>query len=229
MSKLLSSLWTKVFVFALCLVPLLLLLWHLLLLWRNGYDSALTANPIEYITHKTGDWIIRLILITLCITPLRKLLNQPKVTRYRRMLGLFAFFYGFLHLMTWMWLDKFFDLPEMLKDVFKRPFITVGMTGFALMVPLAVTSTAGWVRRLGFARWQLLHRLVYFSGLAGVIHYYWLVKSDVREPLMYGAILAVLMSFRLVMWLRSPAKRSAPVRSQKAEPAATPNAASLRD
>jgi sulfoxide reductase heme-binding subunit YedZ len=215
MSKLLSSRWTKVFVFALCLVPLLLLLWHLLLLWKNGYDSALTANPIEYVTHKTGDWIIRFILITLCVTPLRKLLNQPKVTRYRRMLGLFAFFYGFLHLMTWMWLDKFFDLPEMLKDVLKRPFITVGMTGFALMIPLAITSTAGWVRRLGFARWQLLHRLVYFSALAGVIHYYWLVKSDVREPLMYGAILAVLMSYRLVMWLRSAAKRRPPVVSQK--------------
>jgi len=226
MSKFLSSRWTKVFLFALCLVPLLLLLWHLLLLWRNGYDSALTANPIEYVTHKTGDWTIRFILITLCVTPLRKLLNQPKATRYRRMLGLFAFFYGFLHLMTWMWLDKFFDLPEMLKDVLKRPFITVGMTGFALMVPLAITSTAGWVRRLGFARWQLLHRLVYFSALAGVIHYYWLVKSDVREPLMYGAILAVLMSYRAVMWLRTPAKRRAPVRSQKAEPAATP---SLRD
>jgi sulfoxide reductase heme-binding subunit YedZ len=231
MSKLLSSRWTKVFLFALCLVPLLLLLWHLLLLWKNGYDSALTANPIEYVTHKTGDWIIRFLLITLCVTPLRKLSNQPKVTRYRRMLGLFAFFYGFLHLMTWMWLDKFFDLPEMLKDVVKRPFITAGMTGFALMIPLAITSTAGWVRRLGFARWQLLHRLVYFSALAGVIHYYWLVKSDVREPLMYGAMLAVLMSYRLVIWLRPPAKRPAPAVSQKqrAEAPATPKTASLRD
>lgn len=220
MSKLLSSRWTKVFLFALCLVPLLLLLWRLFLLWRNGYDPELTANPIEYITHKTGDWTIRFILITLCVTPLRKLLNQPKVTRYRRMLGLFAFFYGFLHLMTWMWLDKFFDLPEMLKDVLKRPFITVGMTAFALMIPLAITSTAGWVRRLGFARWQLLHRLVYFTALAGVIHYYWLVKSDIRLPVMYGAILAVLMSYRLVVWLRSPTQRRPPLVRQKQTAAA---------
>src|ERR1700686_2047116 len=204
MGKLLSSRWTKVLIFALCLVPLALLLWHLVLLWKNGYDSALTANPIEYVTHKTGDWIIRFVLITLGVTPLRKLLNQPKLTRYRRMLGLFAFFYGFLHLMTWMWLDKFFDLAEMLKDVLKRPFITVGMTGFALMIPLAITSTAGWVRRLGFARWQLLHRLVYFSALAGVIHYYWLVKSDIRVPLLYAAILALLLGYRL--WAAKPAK-----------------------
>ena len=231
MSKFLSSRWTKVFAFALCLVPLGLLLWRLFLLWKNGYDPELTANPIEYITHKTGDWTIRFILITLGVTPLRKLLNQPKLTRYRRMLGLFAFFYGFLHLMTWMWLDKFFSVPEMVKDVVKRPYITAGMTGFALMIPLAITSTAGWVRRLGFARWQALHRLVYFTALAGVIHYYWLVKSDIRLPVMYGAILAVLMSYRLVMWLRSPAKRRPPVRQQKqtAEAATTPNTASLRD
>jgi len=220
MSKLLSSRWTKVLLFLACLIPLMILAWHGYLFSKNGFDAVLTANPIEHITHKTGDWIIRFILITLCVTPLRKLLNQPKVTRYRRMLGLFAFFYGFLHLMTWMWLDKFFDLPEMLKDVVKRPFITAGMTGFALMVPLAITSTAGWVRRLGFARWQLLHRLVYFSALAGVIHYYWLVKSDVREPLMYGAMLAVLMSYRAVMWLRSPTNRRAQAISQKQRAAA---------
>src|ERR1700676_1990701 len=141
MKKVLSNRWTKVVLFVLCLVPLAWLGWR-------AYQQELTANPIEYITHKTGDWIIRFLLITLCVTPLRKLLNQPKLTRYRRMLGLFAFFYGFLHLMTWMWLDKFFDFPEMLKDVLKRPFITAGMTGFALMIPLAITSTAGWVRRL---------------------------------------------------------------------------------
>jgi len=225
MGKLLSSRWAKVFLFVLCLVPLFLLIWRLLLLWKNGYDPELTANPIEYITHKTGDWTIRFVLITLCVTPARKLLNQPKLTRFRRMLGLFAFFYGFLHLMTWMWLDKFFDLHEMVADVFKRPYITMGMLGFTLMVPLAITSTAGWVRRLGFARWQALHRLVYFTGLAGVIHYYWLVKSDVRLPLMYGAILAVLMSYRAVMWLRPPAKSRAPVR----KPAPARNAASLQD
>ena len=224
MKKLLSSRWTKVVLFVLCLIPLMILAWHGYLFSKNGFDEVLTANPIEHITHKTGDWTIRFILITLCVTPARKLLNQPKLTRFRRMLGLFAFFYGFLHLMTWMWLDKFFALDEMVKDVFKRPYITVGMAGFALMIPLAITSTAGWVRRLGFVRWQWLHRLIYFSGLAGVIHYYWLVKSDVREPLMYGAMLTVLMAYRAGMWLRPAAKRPvAKLPQQKVE------AASYRD
>lgn len=206
MNRLLSSRWTKAAVFLLCLVPLGLLGWRLLGLafqgWR-GYDPTLTADPIAYITHYTGDWTIRFLLITLTVTPLRKLLGQPKLVRYRRMLGLFAFFYGCLHLTTWVWLDKFFDPHEMLKDILKRRFITVGMLAFTLLIPLAITSTAGWVRRLGFERWQRLHRLVYFSALAGVIHYYWLVKSDVRLPLLYGAILAVLMLYRLAVWLRS--------------------------
>jgi len=195
MKKVLSSKWTKVLIFVLCLTPLLSLGWR-------GYQQDLTANPIEYITHNTGDWTIRFLLITLSITPLRGLLNQPQLTRFRRMLGLFAFFYGCLHLMTWVWLDKFFDVREMVADVVKRRFITAGMTGFALMIPLAITSTAAMVRRLGYKRWQLLHRLIYFSALAGVIHYYWLVKSDIRLPLMYGAILTVLMAYRLVVWIR---------------------------
>jgi len=195
MNKALSSRWTKVFLFLSCLVPLLLLGWR-------GYQQELGANPIEYITHWTGDWTIRFLLITLSVTPLRKLLNLPKLARFRRMLGLFAFFYGTLHLTTWVWLDKFFDLHEMWLDIVKRRFITAGMTGFALMIPLAITSTSGWVRRLGFERWQLLHRLVYFSALAGVIHYYWLVKSDVRLPLLYAAILTVLLAYRFVAWLR---------------------------
>jgi len=199
MKKVLSNRWTKVVLFVLCLVPLAWLGWR-------AYQQKLTANPIEFITHYTGDWTIRFLLITLAVTPLRKLLNQPQLARFRRMLGLFAFFYGCLHLMTWLWLDKFFDLSEMWKDVVKRRFITAGMTAFVLMLPLAITSTAGWVRRLGFVRWQRLHRLIYFSALAGVIHYYWLVKSDVREPLMYGAIWAALMCYRLVVWLRAPRK-----------------------
>jgi methionine sulfoxide reductase heme-binding subunit len=198
MHKVLSSRWTKPFLFLLCLVPLLLLG------WRYNH-SDLGANPIEYITHKTGDWTIRFLLITLSVTPLRKLLNQPQLARFRRMLGLFAFFYGCLHLMTWAWLDKFFDVQEMWKDVVKRRFITVGMTGFVLMIPLAITSTSGWVRRLGFVRWQRLHRLVYFSALAGVIHYYWLVKSDVRLPLLYATILALLLGYRL--WVAKSTKR----------------------
>ncbi len=200
MGKVLSSRWTKAIAFLLCLVPLFRLGWR-------AYQQNLGANPIEFITHATGDWTIRFLLITLSVTPLRKLLHQPKLARYRRMLGLFAFFYGFLHLMTWVGLDKFFDLHDMWKDVVKRRFITAGMTGFTLLIPLALTSTAGWVRRLGFQRWQLLHRLIYFGAAAGVIHYYWLVKSDVRLPLMYGGILAVLLAYRLGAWLRSKRTR----------------------
>ncbi|MBZ5610656.1 MAG: sulfoxide reductase heme-binding subunit YedZ [Acidobacteriia bacterium] len=225
MNRVLSSRWTKVAVFLLCLTPILLLGWRLLGLARQGwqgYDPKLTADPIAYITHYTGDWTIRFLLIALGVTPLRKLLDLPKLARYRRMLGLFAFFYGFLHLMTWVWLDKFFDPHEMVKDVIKRRFITAGMTAFALLIPLAVTSTSGWVRRLGFLRWQRLHRLVYFSALAAVIHYYWLVKSDVRLPLMYGGILAVLMLYRAAAWLRSAPRR------ERAK-ATSPNTVSLRD
>jgi sulfoxide reductase heme-binding subunit YedZ len=195
MRKLLLSKWTKVLLFVLCLIPVLSLGWR-------AYQQNLGANPIEYITHATGDWTIRFLLITLSVTPIRMLLNQPQLARFRRMLGLFAFFYGFLHLMTFVGLDKFFDVAEMWKDVLKRPFITAGFTGFMLIVPLAITSTSGWVRRLGYRRWQLLHRLIYFSALAGVIHYYWLVKSDVRLPLMYGGILAVLLLYRMAAWLR---------------------------
>ena len=179
-----------------CLAPLATLLYR-------AASEDLGANPIEFITHATGDWTIRFLLITLGVTPLRKLLHQPKLARYRRMLGLFAFFYAFLHLMTWVGLDKFFDLHDMWKDVVKRRFITAGMTGFTLLIPLALTSTAGWVRRLGFRRWQMLHRLIYFGATAGVIHYYWLVKSDVHLPLMYGAILAVLLAYRLGVWIQS--------------------------
>jgi methionine sulfoxide reductase heme-binding subunit len=201
MNKVLSSRWTKACLFLLCLAPLAFLLW-------GFFHNELSANPIEYITHKTGDWTLRFLLITLSVTPFRKILNQPKLARFRRMLGLFAFFYGCLHLTTWVWLDKFFDVQEMWKDVLKRGFITAGMTGFVLMIPLALTSTDKWVRRLGFVRWQRLHRLVYFSALAGVIHYYWLVKSDVRLPLLYAGILALLLGYRLRTWLVRVPQRS---------------------
>ena len=212
MKKVLSSRWTKIVLFVLCLVPLAWIGWR-------AYQQELTANPIEYITHYTGDWTIRFLLITLCVTPLRKILNQPQLARFRRMLGLFAFFYGCLHLMTWLWLDKFFDLSEMWKDVVKRRFITAGMTAFLLMLPLAITSTAGWVRRMGFVKWQRLHRLIYFSALAGVIHYYWLVKSDVRLPLMYFGMWLVLMLYRLGVWLR-PQRRPQASRVTTPSPAA---------
>ncbi|MGO9093845.1 MAG: sulfite oxidase heme-binding subunit YedZ [Bryobacteraceae bacterium] len=177
---------TKVAVFLLALVPLAWLAAH-----------RLGPNPIETITHTTGDWTLRFLVLTLAVTPLRKLLGLPELIRYRRMLGLFAFFYGTLHFMTYLWLDKFFDAAEIIKDVGKRPFITAGFTGFVLLIPLALTSTAASIRRLGGKRWRMLHRLVYVSALAGVVHYYWLVKSDIRGPLLYFALIAVLLLWRI--------------------------------
>ena len=152
--------WAKVLVFVASLAPIFWLCWR-------AWHQNLTANPIEYITRYTGDWTIRFIVFTLAVTPLRKLLGLPDLIRFRRMIGLYAFFYGTLHFITYIWLDKFFDLPDMLKDVAKRPFITAGFTAFLLMVPLALTSTTGWIRRLGGKRWQLLHRLIYFSWDCG--------------------------------------------------------------
>ena len=152
--------WTKILVFLLCLAPVFWLGWR-------AWNDDLTANPIEFITHFTGDWTIRMIVITLAVTPLRKLLGLPDLIRFRRMIGLFAFFYGCLHFMTYLWLDKFFDMHEIVKDIGKRPFITAGFAAFLCMVPLALTSTKGWIRRLGGKRWQLLHRLVYVSGDRG--------------------------------------------------------------
>jgi sulfoxide reductase heme-binding subunit YedZ len=178
---------TKVAVFLLALVPLAWLATH-----------RLGPNPIETITHTTGDWTLRFLVLTLAVTPLRKLLGLPELIRYRRMLGLFAFFYGTLHFMTYLWLDKFFDAAEIVKDVGKRPFIAAGFTGFVLLIPLALTSTAASIRRLGGQRWRRLHRLVYVSALAGVAHYYWLVKSDIRGPLVYFALIAALLLWRIV-------------------------------
>ena len=190
----LRSRWTKATVFVACLAPFLWLAWRF-------WNQDLTVNPLEYITHFTGDWTLRLILTTLAVTPIRKMLRLPDLIRFRRMIGLFAFFYGCLHFLTYLWFDKLFEFPEILKDVSKRPFITAGFLGLLLMAPLALTSTAGWIRRLGGRRWQMLHKLVYFSGIAGVVHYYWLVKSDVRLPLLYAAILAVLLAYRAGAWM----------------------------
>jgi sulfoxide reductase heme-binding subunit YedZ len=180
----------KLPVFVLSLVPLGQLAWRAL-------HHHLSANPIEYITHQTGDWTLIFIVTTLAVTPARKLLRLPEIIRFRRMLGLFAFFYGLLHFGTWIGLDKFFDWGDMLADVRKRTFITAGFTGFVLMIPLALTSTAGWIRRLGGKRWRALHRLIYVTAIAGVVHYYWLVKSDVRKPLFYGALVALLLALRV--------------------------------
>jgi methionine sulfoxide reductase heme-binding subunit len=162
--------------------------------------GLLGANPIEVVTHATGDWLLRFLLITLAVTPVRKLTGLLWLIRYRRMLGLFAFFYGVLHFLTYIWLDKFFDLHEMLVDIAKRRFITVGFVGFVLLIPLALTSTTGWIRRLGGKRWRNLHRLIYVSAIAGVIHYYWLVKADVRKPLEYALVLSLLLGYRLWAW-----------------------------
>ncbi|HEY2547055.1 MAG TPA: protein-methionine-sulfoxide reductase heme-binding subunit MsrQ [Candidatus Acidoferrum sp.] len=206
MPTLLANKWTKVPVFLLCLVPLAILVWRAL-------TANLGANPVEFIQHATGDWTLRFLVFTLCITPLRKLLKLPDLIRFRRMLGLFAFFYGCLHFLTYLGPDQSFDLAAMWKDVFKRPFITMGFAAFVLMIPLALTSTAGWIRRLGGRRWQMLHRLIYISAICGVIHYYWLVKSAVLRPLTYAAIVAALLLWRLADWF---------IRRGRSIPSATP-------
>jgi methionine sulfoxide reductase heme-binding subunit len=179
----------KPLVFLLCLVPLGVLI-------ARGASGALGPNPVEAITHFTGDWTLRLLLATLAVTPLRRLTGQAWLVRFRRMLGLFAFFYAVLHVTTYLWLDRFFDLGTIAEDVLKRPYITVGFAAFVLMVPLAITSTQGWIRRLG-RRWKTLHRAVYAIGVLGVLHYLWLVKADLLEPAIYGVILAVLLGMRV--------------------------------
>lgn len=202
--KALLSKWSKVAVFLLCLSPLMYLCWR-------AYERHLTANPVEYVQHFTGDWTLRFLLITLSVTPLRRILNIPDLIRFRRMLGLFAFTYVCLHFLTYIGPDQAFNLGGMWKDVEKRPFITVGFLGFVLLIPLALTSTKGWIRRLGGRRWQALHRLIYVTAFCGVVHYYWLVKSDHRLPLMYGAILTVLLLYRLGNSLLKPRPTTAAV------------------
>jgi sulfoxide reductase heme-binding subunit YedZ len=201
---------SKPAVFLACLIPLGRLAW-------KGFEGRLGANPIEVITHSTGDWTLIFLCITLSVTPVRRFFGLPWLIRYRRMLGLFAFFHALLHFMTYIWLDKFFAGGEIVKDVYKRPFITAGFTAFLLLLPLAATSTAGMVRRLGGRRWQLLHRLIYVSACAGVIHYYWLVKSDVRLPLLYGAIVAFLMACRIPQFLAGRGGAGSPTRPRMEE------------
>jgi methionine sulfoxide reductase heme-binding subunit len=211
MNSILISKWTKVAVFASCLVPLGILV-------REGFTGGLGANPVEFIEHATGDWTLRFLAITLAITPLRKLLGLPLLIRYRRMVGLFAFFYGCLHFSTYLIFDQMLSLSEMWQDVMKRRYITLGFTGFVLLVPLAVTSTAGWIRRLGGRRWQRLHQAIYVTAVAGVIHYYWLVKSDVRQPLLYAGIIGLLLAWRLFNWMRQRSHAPAPSRLRSKEP-----------
>jgi sulfoxide reductase heme-binding subunit YedZ len=191
--RLLSSKWTKVAVFVICLAPLGTLVYRAL-------QGLLGANPVEFLQHATGLWTLRFLIFTLTITPLRKTLRIPELIRFRRMLGLFAFFYVCLHFLTYIGPDQSFDLAAMWKDVEKRRYITLGFLGFVLLIPLAITSTAGWIRRLGGKRWQTLHRSIYIAAICGVIHYYWLVKSDVRNPLFYGALVSILLLWRLGNW-----------------------------
>jgi sulfoxide reductase heme-binding subunit YedZ len=200
---LLTSKWTKAALFLICLLPFASLLWR-------AFHSGLGANPVEFVQHATGDWTLRFLVFTLSITPLRKLLNLPDLIRFRRMLGLFAFFYVCLHFLTYIGPDQSFNLGGMWKDVQKRRFITVGFAAFVLLIPLAITSTAGWVRRLGGRRWQLLHRSIYVSAVCGVIHYYWLVKSDVRKPLFYAALVAILLAWRLGNWFSRRKRQPVP-------------------
>jgi sulfoxide reductase heme-binding subunit YedZ len=188
----------KPVIFLVCLLPLANLAW-------SALHAQLGANPIEKITHSTGDCTLTFLLITLSVTPVRKITRQYWLIGLRRMLGLFAFFYGTLHLMTYVWLDKFFDVHEMLADIAKRKFITAGMTAFALMIPLALTSTQWSIRRLGGKRWQGLHRLIYLSAVVGVIHYAWLVKADLKKPMEYAFVLALLLLYRVIVWLASRA------------------------
>ena len=191
MNSILKSKWTKAVVFLICLAPLGVLIWE-------AFTGNLSSNPTQFLEHATGDWTLRFVAITLAVTPLRSILKQPQLIRFRRMFGLLAFFYGCCHFAVYLTFDQVFDLHGIWADVLKRRYITVGFTGFVLMIPLAITSTAGWVRRMKYKRWQALHRLIYVAAIAGVIHYYWLVKSDVRLPLMYGAMLAVLLIYRVV-------------------------------
>lgn len=180
----------RIALFLLCLFPLTRLIWL-------GVHDGLGANPIEFITRSTGTWTLNFLLITLTITPARRLLKWPALLRYRRMIGLFAFFYAVLHFLTYLWLDQFFDWQAILKDVVKRPFITAGFSAFILLLPLAATSTQAMMRRLG-RNWQRLHRLIYVIATLGVIHYLWLVKKDLTMPLFYAAILVLLLGLRLL-------------------------------
>lgn len=176
-------------VFLLCLLPLVILVWQLL-------SDRLGANPIDEVADSTGEWALRFLLITLAATPLKRLFDWGWTIRVRRMLGLFAFFYAALHLFTYLWLDQFFDWGEIWLDILDRPFITVGMLAFVLLLPLAATSNHAMVRRLG-RNWKRLHRLAYVVPLLGVVHFWWLVKADVLEPLVYGGVLAVLLLLRV--------------------------------
>jgi len=215
----------KPIVFAVALVPAAFMLWAAL----NG---RLGADPLKEITHETGDWTLRFVVITIAITPVRRFSGWNALIRFRRMIGLFAFFYGSIHFLIYVIADRFAGLEfrdgilalatvrelaaSIWDDIYKRPYITVGFTGFVAMIPLAVTSTAGWIRRLGGRNWNRLHRLVYVTAVAGVVHYWWLVKADIRHPALYAALVTLLLGVRVVFLLqkRRVQRHRQPVQAQ---------------
>lgn len=214
----------KLLVFAAALVPFAHLIWR-------GFNGGLTADPLVEITNQTGLWTLRFVVITLAITPIRRVTGWNPIIRFRRMLGLFAFFYSVLHFLTYLVGDRFasLDFPDgfvawstlvnllasIWEDVAKRPYITVGFIAFVTMIPLALTSTTGWIRRLGGRNWQRLHRLIYATGIAGVLHYLWRVKADTLHPLIYAGIVSLLLCYRLALaikksrWQRQPLQAGA--------------------
>ena len=189
-------------VWVICLAPLALLVY-------DGFTDNLTANPIEKITNTTGIWTLRFIVATIAITPLRWATGLNQLINYRRVIGLFAFFYGSLHFTTFFLFDHQLDFAAMLKDVKERPYITAGFTAFVLMIPLAITSTTGWIRRMGGKNWNLLHKLVYITALAAVLHYFWKVKLDATNPVYYGVVVVFLLGFRV--WRNVARKRASEV------------------
>jgi len=192
----------KIVLFLLCLIPLA----HLLL---NAWRDELGANPIEFITRALGTWTLNFLLITLLVTPLRHVTGLHWLLRLRRMLGLYAFFYGFLHLLTYLWLDQFFEWSAIAKDIVKRPFITVGFAAIVLMTPLAITSTKGMMKRLGGRKWTRLHRSIYAIAILGVVHYWWLVKKDITQPLLYAVLLGILLGYRALRLAREKQRQLA--------------------
>ena len=196
--------WFKPILFILCLAPLARLVFF-------AFTDQLGANPIEFVLRSLGTWTLTMLLITLSITPLRRISGWNSLIRVRRMLGLFAFFYASLHFLTYAGVDQSFDLSAILADVVKHPYITVGFTCFVLLIPLAVTSTNAMQRRLGGKRWQQLHRLVYVIAAGGVVHYLWLVKKDITQPVLYGLVLVALLGMRLVWRRRAQLAKAAAV------------------
>ena len=188
----------KATIFVICLGPLARLV-------VGGFLGKLGVNPVELITRSTGTWTLVFILVTLAVTPLRQLSGWHWLARLRRLFGLYAFFYGVMHFLTFVWLEHFFDPSAIARDIVKRPFVTMGFTALVMMVPLAITSTDAMVRRLGGRRWVALHRLIYPLAACGVIHYWWLVKRDVTQPVIYGGVLGVLIGYRLWRVLRNRA------------------------